>query len=111
MKQHYIKVICLLALIAMCTTALADDKFKYTTEIPEGILTPNEVKTSIGTLDFTDGVPSRQTADKVYDFMDTSRAADAFLKGIPAASVAALNKANIGSVEGALFLVVTARVQ
>ena len=47
MKQHYIKVICLLALIAMCTTALADDKFKYTTEIPEGILTPNEVKTSI----------------------------------------------------------------
>jgi hypothetical protein len=56
------------------------EEFKYTTPIPDGIITPNEVKTSIGTLDFTDGVPSRQTADKVYDFMDTARAADAFLR-------------------------------
>ncbi|MHC4320421.1 MAG: DUF1254 domain-containing protein, partial [Planctomycetota bacterium] len=54
-----------------------------------------------GTLDFTDGVPSRKTADMVYDFMDTSRAADAFLKGMPAASVAALIEGahSIGAVE------------
>ena len=52
-------------------------------------MTPDKVETSIGTLEFTDGVPSRATADKAYDFMDTARAADAFLKGMPAASVAA----------------------
>ena len=76
-------------------------KMKYTTEIPEGIMTPDKVETSIGTLNFTDGVPSRETADKVYDFMDTARAADAFLKGMPAASLAAMLDGNrsIGAVE------------
>ena len=86
-------------------TATADEtattKYKYTTEIPEGILTPDKVETSIGTLNFTDGVPSRETADKAYDFMDTARAADAFLKGMPAASLDAMLKGNqsLGAVE------------
>jgi hypothetical protein len=89
------------ALGVLCTTASAAEQYKYTTEIPEGIITPDKVETSIGTLDFTDGVPSRKTADKVYDFMDTARAADAFLKGMPAASVAALIEGahSIGAVE------------
>ena len=101
MKRKIINSICLSALIAMCATASAAEKFKYTTPIPEGIITPDKVETSIGTLDFTDGVPSRATADKVYDFMDTSRAADAFLKGMPAASVAALIEGahSLGAVE------------
>ncbi|MGI9239289.1 MAG: hypothetical protein ACR2RV_00725, partial [Verrucomicrobiales bacterium] len=90
MKRHLIHSIYLLTLGGLCTTASAQEKFKYTTEIPDGITTPDKVETSIGELDFTDGVPSRETADKVYDFMDTSRAADAFLKGMPAASLAAL---------------------
>ena len=90
MKKSPTHSIALLALGALCTTASAQETFEYTTEIPEGITTPDKVETSIGELDFTDGVPSRETADKVYDFMDTSRAADAFLKGMPAASVAAL---------------------
>ena len=101
MKRHIMNAICLSALTAMCATASATEKFKYTTEIPAGILTPDKVETSIGTLDFTDGVPSRQTADKVYDFMDTARAADAFLKGMPAASIAALIEGahSLGAVE------------
>jgi len=70
------------------------EEFKLTTPIPEGITTPDKVETSIGTLDFTDGVPSRETADKAYDFMDTARAADAFLKGMPAASIDAMLKGN-----------------
>ncbi|MEP4484797.1 MAG: DUF1254 domain-containing protein [Halioglobus sp.] len=83
------------------STCAAADSFKYTTEIPEGITTPDKVETSIGTLNFTDGVPSRETADKVYDFMDTARAADAFLKGMPAASLAAMLDGNrsLGAVE------------
>ena len=101
MKRQFINSICLLALITICATASAAEKYKYTTPIPEGILTPNKVKTSIGTLDFTDGVPSRATADKVYDFMDTARAADAFLKGMPAASIAAILDGNrsLGAVD------------
>ena len=87
MKRQIVNSTCLLALFVMCATASAAEKFKFTTTIPEGILTPDKVETSIGTLDFKDGVPSRQTADKVYDFMDTARAADAFLKGMPAASI------------------------
>jgi len=89
------------ALSALCATTSAAEAFKYTTPIPEGLTTPDKVETSIGTLNFTDGVPSRETADKVYDFMDTARAADAFLKGMPAASVAALIEGahSIGAVE------------
>jgi hypothetical protein len=101
MKQPLVNLMCLLVLGAMCATVSAAEKFKYTTSIPEGILTPDKVETSIGTLDFTDGVPSRKTADKVYDFMDTARAADAFLKGMPGASVAALIEGahSLGAVE------------
>ena len=81
--------------------AQAAEKFKYSTPIPEGIMTPDKVDTSIGRLDFTDGVPSRQTAEKVYDFMDTARAADTFLKGMPAVSLAKLLEGShsVGAVE------------
>lgn len=101
MKRPFVNSMRLLALSAICATASAAETFKYTTEIPAGILTPDKVETSIGTLNFTDGVPSRETADKVYDFMDTARAADAFLKGMPAASLAALIEGahSLGAVE------------
>ena len=64
--------------------------FKQTTDIPAGILTPDKVETSIGTLDFFDGVPSKETAEIVYDYLDRMRGVDAFLKGMPGASVRGL---------------------
>ncbi len=64
--------------------------FEMTTEIPEGIQTPDKVETSIGTLEFFDGVPSKETADNVYDYLDRMRGVDAFMKGIPGASVRGL---------------------
>ena len=101
MKKSFYSFVSLLSLCTLSTTALAADNFKYTTDIPKGISTPDKVETSIGTLTFTDGVPSRETANKAYDFMDTARAADAFLKGMPAASLDALIKGShaIGAVE------------
>jgi hypothetical protein len=51
------------------------------------ISTPDSVETSIGTLNYIDGAPLPETAEKIYDFLDLSRGVDAFLKGIPAASV------------------------
>jgi len=100
MNQFH-KLMPLLVLSSICAMSSIGEDFKYTTEIPKGILTPDKVETSIGTLNFTDGVPSRETADKVYDFMDTARAADAFLKGMPAASISALIEGahSLGAVE------------
>jgi len=56
-------------------------------EVLDSISTPNEVETSIGTLKFLDGAPYPETAEKVYDYLDTMRGVDTFLKGIPAASL------------------------
>ncbi|MFC2148854.1 hypothetical protein ACFLR9_09830 [Bacteroidota bacterium] len=64
--------------------------YKMTTEIPEGVLTPDKVETSIGTLEYFDGVPSKETSENVYDYLDKMRGVDAFMKGIPGASVRGL---------------------
>jgi hypothetical protein len=63
-------------------------------EVLNSISTPNEVKTSIGTLKFLDGAPYPETAEKVYDYLDTMRGVDVFLKCIPAASIHELIKGN-----------------
>ncbi|MBA7543354.1 hypothetical protein ES705_35685 [subsurface metagenome] len=65
-------------------------KYKMTTDIPEGILTPDKVETSIGTLEYFDGVPTKATTENVYNYLDRMRGVDAFLKGIPGASVRGL---------------------
>ena len=70
----------------------AKKSYKMTTQIPENIMTPNKVKTSIGTLKFFDGVPTKKTADLVQDYLLRSRGVDAFLRGIPGASLQALRK-------------------
>jgi len=66
--------------------------YKNTTDIPENITTPDVVKTSIGTLHFFDGVPTKETAELTQDFLLKARGVDAFLKGIPGASLQALRK-------------------
>lgn len=42
----------------------------YNTPIPSRITTPDRVETSLGTLDFRDGVPSDDTADKLFHHLD-----------------------------------------
>jgi hypothetical protein len=70
-------------------------------EVLKAIQTPNEVETSIGRLKFIDGAPLPETAEKVYDYLDTARSMDAFLKGQPACSVVALMEGahSLGAVE------------
>jgi len=59
--------------------------------VPSSLVTPDAVQTELlGTLDFFDGMPSPETVKKTFDFIDLSRAAHAFLNGIPAASIYAL---------------------
>ncbi len=64
---------------------------KYKANVPESVMTPDKVQTELlGDLEFFDGMPSKATVKKTYDFLDFSRGVDAFLNGIPAASVYAL---------------------
>lgn len=67
-------------------------KMKMTTEIPEGIATPDRLETSIGTLTSFDGVPDAETTQKVYDNLDLQRATQAFLSTIQISSMAAMKK-------------------
>ena len=63
---------------------------KMTTPIPPSITTPDSVDTSIGTLNFFDGFPDDATVIKVYDNLDRQRGVQAFLVGMPGASLAAM---------------------
>ena len=63
-------------------------------KIPEKILTPDTVETRIGTLTFVDGVPTAETAQKVYDNLDFLRGVEVFLNFIPAASIEAMRLGN-----------------
>lgn len=65
---------------------------KMTTPIPESILTPNQVETSIGTLEFVDGYPSPATVDTLFDFLDLNRGINVFLNCLPTASLVAMRE-------------------
>jgi hypothetical protein len=74
------------------TTAVAEAEPTpgYNTKIPESIMTPDKVKTRIGTLRFFDGIPTKETAELVYDNLDFLRGVETFMNGIPATSIEGL---------------------
>ena len=76
------------------TTALAEQppKMKMTTEIPSNVITPDKMETSIGTLNFVDGVPTKETAQKVWDQLDFARAVEVMIMTTPAASLQGFRK-------------------
>ncbi len=65
---------------------------KMTTPIPENRTTPDKVDTSIGTLDFFDGIPVGDTKDTLLDFVQRGRAVEAFINMTPAASMYSLRQ-------------------
>ncbi len=88
-KGTYPFVFTLLFLIhASFALAQETQKPKYSADVPESILTPDKVETErLGTLNFFDGMPDEATVKKVYDNLDFSRGVEAFLSGMPAASM------------------------
>jgi len=60
--------------------------------IPPAITTPDKVETRIGTLDFKDGMPNRETVAKVYDNLDFTHAFETFVNTMQGVSTAALHK-------------------
>ena len=85
------------ALLGLAGTATA----QVSQKVLDSISTPNKVETSSGTLKFLDGAPPPDTAKKVYDYLDTTRAMDTFLKGMPGASIKGLidGAHSLGAVE------------
>lgn len=64
-------------------------------KIPEKIMTPDKVDTSMGTLEFFDGMPKPETVEKLYDNLLLMRGVEAFLSGIPATSIEGLREGHI----------------
>jgi len=90
MKTRISTIVLALTAIMLATTGHAGEKIKtyaQTTPIPEGITTPDLVKTTIGDLKYFDGAPLPETAKLVYENLDRMRGVDVFLKAMPAASV------------------------
>jgi hypothetical protein len=48
-------------------------------EIPKSIATPDRVQSSIGTLEYKDGAPSKESVQKVYDNLDLMHGVEAFV--------------------------------
>jgi hypothetical protein len=60
--------------------------------VPPSITTPDKVESRIGTLEFKNGMPSRDTLDKVYDNLDFTRAFEAFMNGLQGVNTYAIHK-------------------
>jgi hypothetical protein len=69
-----------------CSASAAEPK--YAAKVPDSVTTPDKLHTELlGDLEFFDGMPSKATVKKAYDFLDFSRGTQAFLDGMPAASI------------------------
>ena len=90
MNRPYLVVIGALLLGLLAPSAYSQEIPKYSAEVPASIMTPDNVQTRIGTLKFADGLPDAETVQKVYDQLDFGRGVEAFMAGMPAASVQAL---------------------
>jgi hypothetical protein len=60
--------------------------------IPPSVMTPNKVESRIGTLEFADGAPSKQTLEKVFDNLDFMHAVRAFTDTLQGVSIQAVRK-------------------
>ena len=61
-------------------------------DVPAAIVTPGTVETRIGTLHFTDGMPSPDTLDKVYDNLDFTHAFEAFVNALQGVNTHAMRR-------------------
>jgi hypothetical protein len=94
--------------LACQSPGLAEVPEGYNTPIPESIMTPDEVDTRLGKLTFFDGMPSEETADKVLENLAFLRGVEAFLNGVPMASIEAIRTGLVSiGVKDANYLVVT----
>ena len=80
----------LLVVAAVASSAVHAQEYEMTTPIAPGVAVPDEVETSIGTLNLHYGYPDDATTQKVYDNLDASRALQAYLLAIPVVNQASM---------------------
>src|SRR5215471_12733558 len=73
----------MLSLTAIWALPANAQQYKYQTPIAPGVATPDQLETSIGTLNLSDGYPHADTVQKIYDNLDRSRALQAYLLALP----------------------------
>jgi len=87
-KQLFTLAVAVLMATSLAITVWAEPpKMKFTTDIPESVITPDTLKTERGTLRFVDGVPTEKTAQMVWDQLDFGRAVECMIMCAPAASL------------------------
>ena len=67
-------------------------KYKMTTETPQNVLIPPKVETRLGTLEFFDGVPTAESAEKIWEQLDFQRAVECMILTTPAASLSGFRR-------------------
>ena len=93
-SKHLFTLMLALLISASLATNIwaAPPKMKMTTDIPANVITPDKMETRLGTLNFVDGVPTEETAQKVWDQLDFARAVEAMIMTTPAASLQGFRK-------------------
>ena len=84
-----------LLVLGFSISGLAEKTPGFNNKIPENILTPDKVKTRIGTLKFFDGQPDADTVKLVYDNLDFLRGVETFLNGMPASSIDMIRRGQV----------------
>lgn len=77
-------------LVATVITVAGKATAQTAPAIPPAITTPDRLPTSLGTLAFKDGAPSKETVAKVYDYLDLIHGVEAFVNAYQGASVASI---------------------
>ena len=82
-KHFILTAACLAGSIAV-SPLQAQESPTYKAKVPEVLLTPDKMESSyLGELRFQDGFPTKDTASKVSNFVDISRAVELFINGTP----------------------------
>jgi hypothetical protein len=80
--------------VAVTVAAASAQDFKMTTPFAPGVAVPDQIETSIGTLNLSYGYPDDATVQKIYDNLDRSRALQAYLMAIPVVNQAGMRDSN-----------------
>ena len=71
---------------------MSDPESGVSAETLQSISTPDKVESRLGTLEFDDGAPSKETAELLYDHLDFLHGVEAFIGAFPGASMWALRQ-------------------
>ena len=82
--------IAVLALAGLTLSVFSTVHAEVSQETLDSLSIPDKVESTIGTLEFFDGVPSNETIDKLYDNLDRSRGVQVYFDNMAGVSINAV---------------------